>query len=505
MSRLLSRLPTEEQSEEVFRLFYTHRQSLNFTVHWPSFMQRYKTMRASKTTSLPFIGLVTAVMAQGKQVLSHIAISSSDWAANTECSCELYQLSVDALNLADSYGLPYDLDYVQAGTLQCNFLLHCIDRNPVERRIWPRLGALITIAMQMGLHRDPEIFNNTFSVFEQEMRRRTWWNLYICDRSLSSKLSYPPHINDRECSCKLPANASDSDITSSCAVIDNSPNLTEKWYLIYQCHAAKLRGIMRETELREAELSNESIDELEASMMLVLSSIPKPEEFGPKMETHRCLAMMCLHAAIVRLYNQFIQNPGHPLYLKALSKTLTSCHQIITACYRIIEIREESGMTTFVPHFWYTPYCFTAGVIVGACLVQRQPVLCVKASRDDLQMALRIFQKLTESAGKEGESAHVLEMFWTAIENCKKIAGGDNCLTVGPDRFIMPSENDSVEPSKLHSQLSVTQCPCPECIMTRQQFSRPPIPPVFDDINIGLSMDCLESAIFEFDCFGRTV
>lgn len=500
---LIARLPPEDHAEEALTLFKRHRNSLNFNIHWPSFIQRYRQMWTDGTASSSFVGLVAAVMASGKQVLSQTTGSVAQRQKYIQCALGLYQISVDALQVTDSSEVPYDLDYLRAGTLQCEFSLHGHDRNPIERRIWPRLGSLITIAMQMGLHRDPEIFDN-FSPFEREMRRRMWWNMYICDQLLASKLSYPPHINDRECSCRLPVNAEESAINPDSLEIENSPHLTEKWFLIFQCHASRVRGSIRDAELRENTLSQETVEELEASCRLLLSTIPLSKEFGPMMETHRYVANICMHSKIVRLFNHFINDPNHSYYGKALHITLTSCHAIIESSQRIVDHNQRDRVSTFVPDFWYTPDLFTAGAIVGACLVQNRRLVSVKTSKKDLFTAVTLFQKLNREVGKEGEAEAVLKMFYEAIDNCTKITSV-NRLTVGKDRFIVPpdiSTHDANAPTNVC--LFDTSNPVKlEAIVQQQQQLQdyPSKVHLLDEISIGISREALESAIFEFGNF----
>ncbi|KAI9281686.1 fungal-specific transcription factor domain-containing protein [Umbelopsis sp. AD052] len=501
---LIARLPLDEHAEEALKLFKTHRNSLNYNVHWPSFTERYQRMLTDGTASSSFVGLVAAVMASGKQVLSQTTRSVAQRQKYIQCALNLYQISVNALELTDASDVPYDLDYLRAGTLQCEFSLHCHDRNPIERRTWPRLGSLITIAMQLGLHRDPEIFDS-FSPFEREMRRRMWWNIYICDQSLSAKLSYPPHINDRECSCRLPVNAEESVIHPDATEIENSPHLTEKWFLLFQCHTARLRGAIRDAELSESLLSKETVEELEASCRLLLSTVPSSEEFGPKMETHRYLAHICIHSKIIRLYNHFIHDPNHPYYGKALRTTLTSCHVIIESSQHVVDINQLDPMSTFVPDFWYTPDCFTAGAIVGACLVQNRNIVSLNTSKKDLFTAVTIFQKLNSAVGKEGESESVLKMFYEAISNCSKITS-DNRLTVGRDRFIIPPDINAYDASLLPNicLLNPSEAIKLETIVKQQQQLQdyPSKVQLLDEINIGISREALESAIFEFSYFG---
>lgn len=80
---------------------------------------------------------------------------------------------------------------------------------------WLLTGTAVRIAQRLGLHRES---GNQFSVFETEMRRRTWWQIVFLDGQ-ASKLAgagFPAGLADFE--VQLPLNVSDSDL---------SPNMKE--------------------------------------------------------------------------------------------------------------------------------------------------------------------------------------------------------------------------------------------------------------------------------------
>ncbi|KAG2171615.1 hypothetical protein INT43_008341 [Umbelopsis isabellina] len=500
ISHLLSRMPGKEECEEVLELFYKYRHSLNFIVHWPTFHDRFEKLTTGIESTLSFVALVAGIMAQGKQVLSYIVDSKERRTAEIRTSQDLYQLSVDALCLADSYESPYDLDYIQAGVVQCDFALHCIDRGPIERRIWPRWGTFVTIAMQMGLHRDPEA-SDSFSAFEQEMRRRTWWNVYIYDRSLSNKLLYPPHVNDREVTCKIPANINDDDISPSVTTIQNLSNITNKWFFFYQCHAGRLVGVLRELDLREPDRSLESTAEIAASIELLISSIPPETDSNPKMEMHRCIARMCINSLSVKLYHRYIQTPDHPLYTSAMSSILNSCHNIIAACQRIVEMSQHGDMALFVPNFWYSPYIFTAGVMIAICLLQNSSKLYPEIYVNDIETAYKIFQKLSEGASS-GETSNVLKIFHIEVCKMRQLINNGTTMSV------------CINPTKLSFDMAMKgslQYPLEGVCCSSQNIPVNHSDPnsyitgvsLLDQINIGISMDHFEAAIFELDDFRR--
>ncbi|KAM3579818.1 hypothetical protein VKS41_007899 [Umbelopsis sp. WA50703] len=500
ISHLLSRMPEHEECEKALELFHKYRHSLNFIVHWPTFHDRFEKLTTENSSTLSFVALVSGILAQGKQVLSYMVNSKEARTVEIKSAQNLYQLSLDALCLADSYDSEYDLDYIQAGVVQCDFALHCINRAPIERRIWPRWGTFITIAMQMGLHRDPEA-SDQFSAFEQEMRRRTWWNLYICDRSLSNKLVYPPHINDREVTCKIPANIDDEDISPSATTIPNLPKLTNKWFFFYQCHAGRLVGVMREMDLREPEGSLESTAEIAASVQLLLTSIPPEEDMDSKMEMHRCIATMCINSLSVKLYHRYIQSPSHPLYSTAMANILHSCHQIISSCKRIVEISQHGKMTAFVPNFWYSPYCFTAGVMIAICLLQNSNKLYPDMYVNDIQEAYKVFEKISEGANG-GEISNVLKIFHIEVCKVRQLISSGNTMTVciDPNRLSF----ETAMKGALQYPMEGVCCSNQDNVFHQSiQNGYVTGPSLLDQINVGISMDHFEAAIFELDDFRR--
>lgn len=68
----------------------------------------------------------------------------------------------------------------------------------------------IVMAIRAGYHRDPSHFPN-LSLFEKEMRRRLWSNLYISDLSMSFDIGKPRSINDANCDVEEPRNLAEED------------------------------------------------------------------------------------------------------------------------------------------------------------------------------------------------------------------------------------------------------------------------------------------------------
>jgi hypothetical protein len=91
----------------------------------------------------------------------------------------LFALSQQALD-AHEHGHAYDTDYVLACILQTLFLLY--DGKPrIAHVVYPLVGKMAAVAGMMGLGSDPDEAPGRYSVFEAEMRRRVWWDVYYYD------------------------------------------------------------------------------------------------------------------------------------------------------------------------------------------------------------------------------------------------------------------------------------------------------------------------------------
>lgn len=98
----------------------------------------------------------------------------------------LFSLSLHSLTMHE-LSAGYDLDYLIAMLLQVLFLLYDNGglRNPsVPQILFPMVGKMVNVARMMGLYIDPaDVGSNgdRYGLFESEMRRRLWWDIYYYD------------------------------------------------------------------------------------------------------------------------------------------------------------------------------------------------------------------------------------------------------------------------------------------------------------------------------------
>ncbi|RDA91987.1 hypothetical protein CP533_6023 [Ophiocordyceps camponoti-saundersi (nom. inval.)] len=81
----------------------------------------------------------------------------------------------------------------------------CLGEMNLKSTAWSWLGSAIRVGQDLGLYAE----TGSWSVIEGEMRRRTWWAMYILDRSMATEMGRPYLIDDADCDVLLPAAVDD--------------------------------------------------------------------------------------------------------------------------------------------------------------------------------------------------------------------------------------------------------------------------------------------------------
>ncbi|TEY57614.1 hypothetical protein BOTCAL_0211g00010 [Botryotinia calthae] len=87
--------------------------------------------------------------------------------------------------------------------IQALLLLHMYLHNMSERNAaWTMLGAVLRMAMTLGMHREGG--NKNLDASEIEVRRRVWWTIYVLEQNSCTILGRPCSIDDMEVTIKYP-------------------------------------------------------------------------------------------------------------------------------------------------------------------------------------------------------------------------------------------------------------------------------------------------------------
>lgn len=73
------------------------------------------------------------------------------------------------------------------------------------------MTGLVTAIFALGLHQEPKEPDRA-PFFLKEMRRRTFWFAYICDKNFATFLGRPPMINSNFCYREMPLDLENADM-----------------------------------------------------------------------------------------------------------------------------------------------------------------------------------------------------------------------------------------------------------------------------------------------------
>ncbi|ORY07866.1 hypothetical protein K493DRAFT_201670, partial [Basidiobolus meristosporus CBS 931.73] len=201
---------------------------------------------------------------------------------------------------------------------------------------WMYSGMAIRMAEDLGLHRDPDIWNIKLTTAEKETRKRTWWVCYLIDRFSSVCVGRPVSIDDQQFDTPLPSLTNDDLL----ATVDVSPRTglsLRPFHEVIKLH--KLIGrilstmyIVRTPKTRNYQKFRTSLIDLDSQLNVWLNSLPAdlayvPANYGtgnpPKSPT-LIYAHAWYHCALILLHRPFVLRP------ESSSTSQSSSSQICT-------------------------------------------------------------------------------------------------------------------------------------------------------------------------------
>ncbi|KZT43385.1 hypothetical protein SISSUDRAFT_967281, partial [Sistotremastrum suecicum HHB10207 ss-3] len=111
---------------------------------------------------------------------------------------------------------------------------------------------MVNVARMMGLYMDPDEHPGRYGLFESEMRRRIWWDVYYYDLFVSDCMGHPPLIADDFPTCKLPSDVNEEVFyptsTSLPPPVEGGPNFA---YFLQKCRLAQLVKNVKKRTFRD--------------------------------------------------------------------------------------------------------------------------------------------------------------------------------------------------------------------------------------------------------------
>lgn len=231
-------LPSRQIADGLLHAYYRSAHTMFPILHWPTFQATVDDLHKGhllKAAPLSTLSLYFAVLATGSLFSTDPPTSNSFY--------QPAELLESARRMLDPWGTDFDLD-----TARSLFLItFCLNEMNIKSAAWNLLGNAVRVAQDIELY--TEVSQSPF--IETEMRRRTWWAIYIMDRSMSSETGRPCLINDEDCDVLLPAGVDDQYIHPDGIVVPNGVQpLTHSLLAVihvarsYSSVMASLRNVM---------------------------------------------------------------------------------------------------------------------------------------------------------------------------------------------------------------------------------------------------------------------
>lgn len=193
-------MPPKAMVDELLDAYYNTAHSMFPIIHLPIFRREVDELyrSAPRQVSSSWLSMFFAVLATGSLFSLQPPTPNS------------YSRPGDLLDSArkaiDPWSDEYNLDDVRALFL----IALSLNEMNVKTSAWSWTGRAVRAAQSLALYSE----SDAWPVIEGEMRRRTWWAIYVLDRTMSSELGHPFLIDDADCDVRLPAAVDDHYIQS---------------------------------------------------------------------------------------------------------------------------------------------------------------------------------------------------------------------------------------------------------------------------------------------------
>lgn len=200
-------LPPRQTANQMLHSYYNTIHTMFPILHLPNFQSEVEELyRPNGPTAPPsWLSMFFAVLATGSLFGPEAPTTSTFFRP-----AELLDLS---RKMADPWNNDFDFDSVRANTL----IALCLNEMNLKSAASNWLGKAVRAGQEIGLYCE----SGPWPVIEGEMRRRTWWTIYVMDRSLASETGLPALINDEDCDVSLPAGVDDQFIRDDAIYVPN--------------------------------------------------------------------------------------------------------------------------------------------------------------------------------------------------------------------------------------------------------------------------------------------
>ncbi|KAF7978315.1 hypothetical protein HWV62_925 [Athelia sp. TMB] len=198
---LLNLLPHFDVIDQLVDYYFEYCNWIHRHVDEPSFTQAWSRFKSGLCPDRIVLATVCVIIAVAVQYLpaQHIILESIA-ETHEELGYKYYDVMRSALQRQSLEPRVYTLELVELLLLRTHFQGLC---KTDSEEIWIVKGELMSIALAMGLHRDPNMWHMSRQVAER--RRWCWWHLIVLDRWQSFLFGRPVGIASHHFDTQMPA------------------------------------------------------------------------------------------------------------------------------------------------------------------------------------------------------------------------------------------------------------------------------------------------------------
>ncbi|RSM04321.1 hypothetical protein CEP52_006913 [Fusarium oligoseptatum] len=375
------------------------------------------------------------------QVFMVLAIGATILSRRTRVALSPEGYYASAMNLvAGAIKMP------SVGCVQCTLLLQMYAlNNPTSGlSLWTLHHHSLAMGIELGLHRN--VPDGTFTPFEREIRRRTFWCMYTIDRLLSTLMGRPMGVVDEQCDLNYPSDVDDNQLKTEQpkprASDEPFTNISSAIHLFKLARFnSEIKCVLYCVDRQYPPYTQPAITDAESWRVDILNrlrqwrrDIPRHAESSPR----HYLSLLCeikYHELLMLILrpNPRFQNPD--------KATLRECFSSAMACS---ELYHRLYMTNMLHYGWISVHSLFLCVIVMFYCVCTPRGIADEADFDSLMRALKVSSDILSAMGE----------YWPEAKKSRDVL--DRVSTATIRRFtqnLNASRNNPITPD---SQASIT-------------------------------------------------
>ncbi|KAJ3543060.1 hypothetical protein NM208_g3784 [Fusarium decemcellulare] len=271
---LVNSLPPKSATDQLVNLFASGLDIPPLPIHLPMFFRDYQVFWDNPgEVTLPWLSILFSVIALALQFVLSSGIKM-EGIPFVEAACRKYVAKAAECLTRSDYAKPTSKTVEAMLVYLISEHIYLGDDHFQASLI---LGSAIRLAIRSGYHRDPSHYRK-MSLFDGEMRRRTWSLLVQLDYIFASILGLPRHISHHLSDTALPSCIADADLHEELTTLPPTCDMEEPSSIVFlneRANLTKLLGQVTDCTTSFSELSGEEVCALDQAIDLQAETRPK--------------------------------------------------------------------------------------------------------------------------------------------------------------------------------------------------------------------------------------